>query len=277
MERFNPRQRTMDEAQSWFQFQIQERRAVITKWQEEKKGRNGRGFSYEADRAEKEIGEMLTWTEEMVLQRLNGIIQQKQEERVRRWGVMTQARTRYVDCTLDNYNAETDAQKAALARIKRFAEKLEDHIANGVNVVLFGPCGTGKDHLLTGLLRIVVMEFAEHIPIYHFRGCELAARAKEDRGTPLSCTFGESPDKSILAISDPVLPGEAAKYYELQRLYELIDSQYQNRCPSWVTVNASSRDELDAMLTPPVADRLVDGAFTVFCDWPSHRRKGSFA
>ena len=40
----------------------------------------------------------------------------------------------------------------------------------------------------------------------------------------------------------------------------------------WVTVNVNSRAELDSRMGVQLADRLVDGALTLFCNWPSYRK-----
>lgn len=263
MARFNPRTRTLEEALAW--------RERLIKDHEKK-------LAIE-DRTEWRcnLNRIRQWTDEDAMREIARSVQAHYDERLKRWHKFTESRARYRDCSFDNFVVTTPEQQAALDRVRRFAENLEEHIASGVNVVFHGPVGTGKDHLLHALMRVVYMELAEKIDIHYHRGVDLSARAKQHRGMVTDRGwFDDAPPLGILAISDPVLSGESAKFYELQRLFELIDFQYSNKWPTWITVNASSRDELNTMLTPAVADRLRDGAFAVHCNWASYRKAGSF-
>ena len=56
------------------------------------------------------------------------------------------------------------------------------------------------------------------------------------------------------------------------QLFRILDGRYSRRRPTWVTVNVSSRAELNERLTPQNADRLRDGALAVFCDWQTYRK-----
>lgn len=64
---------------------------------------------------------------------------------------------RYLDATLDNYKPRTPGQAEALAGCRRFVTGLHawDGIAPLVerNLLLLGPPGTGKTHLLAGVVR----------------------------------------------------------------------------------------------------------------------------
>lgn len=273
MARFDPRSPTPERVEQFRADSIREFSAIAE--------RPARGWA-ERERAEKAAATVESIRRapvEQVAALLAQRIAKESADRAHQWERLMRSRPRYAECSFANFVATTDAQVAALARVKRFAENLEDHVAAGVNVILHGPCGTGKDHLMTALMRVVVWEFENHPRIHLFDGVTLAARAKNDRGKPLDDIFAENHETApqILAISDPVMVGETAKFYQMERLTELIDGQYRTRRPVWVTVNAATRDELYGMLTPPLADRLVDGAFTLFTDWPSFRRKGEFA
>ena len=65
---------------------------------------------------------------------------------------------RYWDCRLDNFRLhggekETARQRAALNSLQLYADDLETNLRDGNGLVLFGPTGTGKDHLLAALIE----------------------------------------------------------------------------------------------------------------------------
>jgi hypothetical protein len=212
--------------------------------------------------------------------------------RLDRWESFAPAR--YRDCTLDNYKISEDdsehakRQEAVLGRVRRFAEKLPEHIENGVNIVFYGPPGTGKTHVLAALLRDAVVNV----------GClatwktgaeinrESDPRTKDysdrkpitgSRYNPLDDIFERMTDRNrILAIDDPALPGQPLAFYTLTAVTSMVDDAYQCRWPVWITINATNQNQIVELISGPVADRLKDGALTAFFDWPSYRRKGEF-
>ncbi len=54
---------------------------------------------------------------------------------------------RYVTCEFGNFEITTEPQKTAVDQLRKFAEKLPCDRG----LALFGPVGTGKDHLLISL------------------------------------------------------------------------------------------------------------------------------
>ena len=239
----------------------------------------------ETVRTQRDIDHYLKQAQELRLassERIFNLMTQQYEEEMRnrklQWLHIMQGRDRYLKCSFSNFNVSNDRQRLALAKIRKFAEHLETHIDNGVNVILYGPCGTGKDHLMTALMGTVVWKFARMRRIYFYDGAILAARAKADRGKTVSGYYSEDSvrEPRVLAISDPVLPGETAKYYQRERLNQLIDEQYRARHPVWITINSSTREEFNEMITPRIADRLRHNAFTLHTDWESFRQLGEF-
>ena len=77
----------------------------------------------------------------------------------------------------------------------------------------------------------------------------------------------------LLLISDVCRAGCQLTDYQRSALYDVIDSRYSNRRPTWITTNAANRDELETMLGDDIADRLLDGALVVPCIWDSFRRE----
>ena len=72
---------------------------------------------------------------------------QAAEERQR---FVDQFGSRYAGCRLDNFVVTCDEQQKAVDALREYGKTFGQHYRNGEGVVLFGPPGTGKDHLATG-------------------------------------------------------------------------------------------------------------------------------
>ena len=145
------------------------------------------------------------------------------------------------------------------------------HIESGGNVILYGPCGSGKDHLMVALLRAAVYKHG-----YDARWCngqDLFGAFRDNISTDTSeaTLIARYTVPMVLAISDPVPPRGEASAYAASMLYRLVDGRYRRRRGVWVTVNVTTPEELAAALTAPVADRLRDNTVAVFCNWASYR------
>lgn len=193
-------------------------------------------------------------------------------ERTYRWRSLVNARgARYESCRLENFTVASDGQRVAVERLKDCAENIVERISDGMNVVLIGPAGTGKDHLLMALC---------HAAIGAFRSVEWR------NGTSLWLEFrktiGEDEDESrvarrlvapdVLAISDPVPPRGPLSDYQAAMLFDVVDSRYSSRKPTWVTLNCASREEAEERIGAQVVDRLAHDALVVKCNWSSYRK-----
>ncbi len=196
-------------------------------------------------------------------------LRQRLEER---WYRLTQNRERYRSCRLGNYIIDHGAQRAAFERVKEFADAIIENVAAGRNIVLFGTVGTGKDHLLAGLLHHALVAFDGKIQLEWTRGVDIVANAKEELGRRPTGWSDRAKTPSVLAISDPCCPGDELLWYSRQRLYQLVDDAYNGRRSVWITVNSSKREHLESMLGPQITDRLLDDCASIFCEWPSYRR-----
>lgn len=178
---------------------------------------------------------------------------------------------RYANCTLENFRAELPEQQRVLGAIHSYAKALRENIANGRNVILFGPVGTGKDHLLCGLARCA-MEAGKRIEVATgadlFATMRRAVNGNADEYALLE-SLGEA---DVLLLSDPAVRRDRITDYQADTLYWLVDRRYRHCRPTWVTLNVDTADEADARLGSPIVDRLQDGALVIRCDWPSYRK-----
>jgi len=73
---------------------------------------------------------------------------------------------RYRNCTLANFESHNDSHREALKISKKF---IENYPAQDVGLLFIGPCGVGKTHLATAILRELVTKKGTTGLFYDFR------------------------------------------------------------------------------------------------------------
>jgi DNA replication protein DnaC len=178
---------------------------------------------------------------------------------------------RYRDCRLDNYQAECEAQSEALARIQVYADDVASNIAAGRNVLLIGPPGTGKDHLLVGLARYAVKADAS---IHWCNGTDVWGAFRDNIGADSSegTMVARFTNPGVLMMSDPLPPRGPLTDFQAATLFRIIDRRYNHCRPTWMTLNVGSGQEARDRLGWQTIDRLSHDAVVVACNWPSYRK-----
>lgn len=191
--------------------------------------------------------------------------------------VLSRIGRRYAKATFSAYQATSPLQERVLAALRDYAAEWEENRAMGQGLLLYGPRGTGKDHLAVATLGNVLMRF-------DFRcewtdGQDLYAAMRDKVGTD-DTEAGQirrytAPD--LLIVSDP-LPADAKESltsFQVSTLWRIIDRRYRDLKPTWVTLNVADFAEASRRLSPQIADRLSDGAVALHCDWASFRKPAS--
>lgn len=197
----------------------------------------------------------------------------KSREREAVWSSLVTARgTRYEKCRLDNFQCEHDGQRLAVGLLKDYADNAVEKIGDGVNVVLIGPAGTGKDHLLFALCHAAIGAYRR---VEWVNGTSLWMKFRsvigDDDKDELSI-IRELVRPDVLAISDPVPPRGPLTDYQASMLFDAVDARYSNRKPVWVTLNCANRAEAEERMGVQVVDRIAHDALIVPCNWPSFRK-----
>ena len=190
----------------------------------------------------------------------------------RRWGLLTsRLGRRYANCRLSNYECDGGPQGAAVASVRDYLENLQGNIRSGVNVVFFGPPGTGKDHLMTAMLRAAV---TAGLDVNWQDGADLFGGFRDAmRGTETEAVMmSRFTTPSVLAISDPVPPFGGLSEYQASMFFRLIDRRYRDMLPTWVTINAEDRSEMEQRIGANIVDRLGHDALAIPCNWKSRRK-----
>lgn len=179
---------------------------------------------------------------------------------------------RYRNCRLSTFEATEPGQAEAVARLRSYAENMPAECEQGNGVILYGPSGTGKDHLLVALgfaaERRYGLRVAWRNGMELFAGFRQAIHEDADEWSivrPLA-------DADILVLSDPLPPSGDLTDYQKSMLYRVLETRYTRCKPTWASVNAKCRNEVDSRMGAPCADRLRHNAVTIFCKWQSYRK-----
>lgn len=165
--------------------------------------------------------------------------------------------------------AVASRQRAVVDAVRAYGQSVEENIRQGRGIVLAGPPGTGKDHLLVGLMYAAV---GAGLTVEWRNGMDLfgAVRDGIGNGTDERDMLDSLVRPDVLVLSDPVPPWGPLTQFQAAFLFRVIDRRYRDLKPVWVTTNTSG-DATDGKLGAALVDRLRDGAVSLVCDWPSYR------
>jgi len=205
-------------------------------------------------------------------------LDQLQRDRDNIWGkLLRDIGQRYAGVRLASFQAETDAQKRALAQLNAFCDSLDERTETGQGLVLTGPKGTGKDHLAISCLRAAVLHSGIEAAWVDGQTLYQEFRDGIDSETRERDAIRRYTAPKILLISDPVPPSESLTSFQQSVLWRIVDRRYRDLRPTWVTMNVSSGEEAEKRVGAQIVDRLRDGALSIVCNWPSHRKSAAIA
>lgn len=186
---------------------------------------------------------------------------------------------RYSDCTLRSFRIDHEGQRKAVETVRKFIVDLKLNLASGSGLLLYGPVGTGKDHLMVAAAREAIVAGAS---VAWFNGVDFYAALRDaiSNDRPESDIVRELVAPQVLCLSDPlppIVPGNANSKgsltdYQAAVMFRVIDRRYRDRKSTWATFNVTGGVELLERLGAPLVDRLRDGAVSVPCEWPSFRK-----
>jgi DNA replication protein DnaC len=176
---------------------------------------------------------------------------------------------RYAKATFESFEVKVAPQAEAVQSVQKLVGRWTEHA--DTSLLLYGPRGTGKDHLAVAALRHVAM--AHGATVGWVDGETLWREQRDVIGSDTREAELEKKYTSpaVLLISDPARQGTDLTDGQRSLLWRIVDRRYRDMKPTWATVNVLSRDELDQRLSPQISDRMRDNALAVFCSWPSYR------
>jgi len=208
---------------------------------------------------------------------------QKQQQADAWTDYIEQRGSRYADCKLDNFECYHDGQRDAVSRLR--ATDVQADFDAGRNVVLFGAEGGGKDHLITGLYRRLVAEASLPDFIHGQEVGRISIRSRWFTGREMFVKWRDAQEAGIewefihvlkicplLMISDPARPSGPLTEAEQNVFLDVLDGRYSNNRPTWMTINADAREDVQRAVGAAAAGRIRDNALAVYCNWPSYRQ-----
>lgn len=187
------------------------------------------------------------------------------------------AGNRYAECRALNFefhgtSVEQKRQRAAVEQIVGLCGRVAESVGAGENMILFGPPGTGKDHLLFAALREAC---SVGLSVYWTTGVEMFAEVRDRMDRP-NCSeiahVSGYTDPDVLAISDPVPPWGDLTGYQGAFLYRVLDERYRHCRSTWITGNFEDGNDAARRMGAQVVDRLRHGGLAICCNWPSYRK-----
>lgn len=152
---------------------------------------------------------------------------------------------RFRNASLANYRVEHEWQRVAHEEVAGFASRLLEFRQSGAALLLHGPIGTGKTHLVCGLAHEIIRQgypcrYATHQDLFS----EYVALDYESKKTLLKVDF---------LILDEAL--RLTNDHMIQFLQEVVEARYSNELPL-VLAGDFSIESLDRHLGARAADRL---------------------
>ena len=176
---------------------------------------------------------------------------------------------RLASARLHNYEIYDDAQRPVVEDLRKLVGCVGEHIRQGGGLFLYGPTGTGKDHLACALLARAAYQ---GVRVERISGAAFFGKMTGSWGRD-SCedeVIEGLTRRKVLLISDPGLPdGLDAK--QRARLYWLVDERSTRGKATWFTVNVASRAEAVSLLGDATFGRAIDNAVRCFCSWGNFR------
>lgn len=182
---------------------------------------------------------------------------------------------RYADCTLDNFETTLPEQEQVRAKLREYVSDIRANVDRCRGLVLFGPAGTGKDHLLAAAAKVAI---CAGIDVAWRNGRDLAGQfrdAIENNEITEAELLSDLESPEVLILSDPVPPTGRLTEYQGDVMFRLVDARYRAMKPMWVTLNVAGGSEADDRLGSQIVDRLKHDALAIFTDWPSYRKARS--
>ena len=199
-----------------------------------------------------------------------GLLMTPNEELVDR--LLKDVGRRYREATLRSYRVGDDKHRpkrqAALDAVVKYLTSANKTIFRGVNLILYGTPGTGKDHLAIGLARSCA---SRGLSARSISGQELFAAAERARRNGQDSIDPALKTCRLLVLSDPLPNAVTPTVPEAKLLMQLLDARYRHALPTIVTANAENEKDLRDAMAGPLEDRLFGGAVIVEMKWTSFR------
>ena len=178
---------------------------------------------------------------------------------------------RYAECRLSNFRCYVDAQSRAVAKLRSYLSEITEHAATGFGVCLFGPCGSGKDHLAWALASGFIRKTGKRVEwasgAILFEQLRNSFQGKKSESEVMD-SYRTAP---LLWLSDPLPVNGDLTQYQNESLYRLLDARYSACKPVLITANLEP-GKADVAFGPAIARRLRESTLPIHCNWGSFKQ-----
>lgn len=179
--------------------------------------------------------------------------------------LVSSAGARYRGCTLESFTCTEPQQRKVVAALTDYL-KTEAHD----NVILYGPVGTGKDHLAFAMCKSAIKSGRTVRWINGQKWFGIVRDAMDTEKSEASL-IAELARADVLCLSDPLPPVGSLTQFQATMLYRAVDARYSKGLPTICTINVATDAEADERMGPATWDRLCHSAWKLFCNWESYR------
>src|SRR5690606_3109104 len=153
-------------------------------------------------------------------------------ERAERQGrlakLFAQAGDRYAACRLSNYEVKGERQQKALEAVREYVSTLPERIADRNGLILYGPAGTGKDHLAFCVAGAAIANHGRSAMYVNGQDWFGELRDGIDQGNSERQAIERLAHANVLILSDPLPPFGNLTQHQGSMLYRLINARYSN-------------------------------------------------
>lgn len=179
---------------------------------------------------------------------------------------------RYANCRIGNFKATTAYQKKVVDTIVEYGKSIDQRKKNREGLVLFGPVGTGKDHLAFALGLHCASAGCTVRWVSGQSWFGSIRDAMGDNGPSEESIIYSFARSDIVILSDPLPPIGDLTQHQATMLYRAVEERYADGKLTITTVNVADDDEADRRMGAPTWDRLCHNAWKIHCRWPSYRK-----
>ncbi len=175
---------------------------------------------------------------------------------------------RFIGRTFDNFQAASDAQRAALKVTQDYAANFWTHRKRGTGLILSGLPGTGKSHLAGAVLQAIM---PQHQGLYiTCMGLIRAVRGtwRKDSERSESQVLGMLCNVPLLVLDE--IGVQYGTDGEQTILFDVLDRRYRELKPTILITNQNT-EGFKQFVGERTYDRLIETCRWIQFDWESYR------